>query len=146
MHVIGTVVLGLGLFFGTAHAEEPAAEAAKPSGTVTVKTAWLWMDGDMDSRKHMGTTPRVEVTVKDGAVGDDACAALSKSTKIGRALWQMKGKQYAFHLRSPIELGGKHVIAGTFEVAADGTQRITSCEVVAYDPSKDAELEWPADG
>ncbi len=148
MRTTSIIVLGLcfaGLLGGTARAEEPADKAPGPTGTATVKEARVWLTTDTETMKRMGTTPRVDITVKDGQIGNDACVALSKSTKYGRALWQMKGKAHEFRMRAPFELQGKHTVSGTFAIAADGTQTVTECKVVKYEPAKDDAPVWPAD-
>ena len=143
--VLGLCAVSL-LVGGAAHAEEPAEKPAPgPSGTATVMEARVWLTNDTETMKRMGTTPRVDITVKDGSIGNDACVALSKSTKYGRALWRMKGKAHEFKMRAPFELQGKHTVSGTFAIAADGTQTVTECKIVKYEPAKDDAPVWPAD-
>lgn len=113
--------------------------------TITVMEARVWVTGDKDSMRRMGTQPRVTVEVNDGKVGPAACQAVSKGTKWGRVLWGMKGKAHEFKMRAPIDMadGKKKTITGLIVVDASGGQTVKECALSEYEAAKDDKPVWP---
>lgn len=130
----GGIAVVLGLF-----AAGPAL-----AQSVEITEARVWMDEP--SMKRMGLTPRGRAVITDGKVTAAACESVVAGTKYGRALWGMKGKAYDFELRAPIPVGdAKKTVAGKVSVDATGAAKVTSCELVEYEPAKDDPPVWPTE-